>query len=178
MAEAITLARPYAEAVFRLADEKGTLPAWAKTLMTMATVAANPDTRECIGNPKLSSEQLYGLFMSLCGDGVAQEAQNFVRILIDNRRLILLPEIHEQFEYLKNERERVLQAQIYTAFTLEESQKAELISVLEARYKREIDAHVSVDEDLIGGVRIVVGDEVIDGSVRSKLNAAAAALQG
>ncbi|MGB7543277.1 MAG: F0F1 ATP synthase subunit delta [Burkholderiales bacterium] len=177
MAETATIARPYAEAVFGLADKAGALPAWSKTLARMAQVAAHAEVQACIGNPNLGADRLYGLFVSLCGDELPLEVQNFVRVLIANDRLALLPEIDVLYEELKNEREGVVEAQIQTAFPLDDAHLAGLVADLERRFKRKVQPQVSVDRELIGGVRIVVGDEVIDGSVRGKLADMAAALK-
>lgn len=177
MAEAVTLARPYAEAVFRLAADGGTLAPWSETLATMANVADHAEVREYIGNPGLTADQLYGLFVSLLGRDIDKEAQSLVRVLISNDRLALLPQIYEMFELLKHEREGVLDANISTAFSLDDAQLKDLIASLEAKFKSRINAQVSVDKELIGGVKIVIGDEVIDGSVRGRLASMAAALQ-
>jgi len=176
MAEIATLARPYAEAVFRLADAGSARAAWSVTLRSLAQVAAHPDMRECLAKYDLTGAQLQELFLSLCPGDISAEAKNFVQLLIEYDRLALLPEIYGQFETLKNEREGVVDAQITTAFALEGAQLASLVADLEKRFKRRINPQVSVDRDLIGGVRVVVGDEVIDGSVRGKLNAMAAGL--
>jgi F-type H+-transporting ATPase subunit delta len=161
MAENVTIARPYAEAVFALADQDGVLDRWSRTLAVMAAVAANPDLRAAIANPKLSANQVYGLFAGACGD-LASEAQNLAHVLI--------------YEDLKNEREGVMDAVITSAFPLARGELATLVAELERRFKRKVNAHVHVDAGLIGGVRMQVGDEVIDGSVRGKLAAMAVAL--
>ena len=176
MAEIATLARPYAEAVFRLADGAASLPAWSGTLRTLAQVAAHSDMQECLAKYDLGAGQLRELFLSLCPADVSAEAKNFVNLLIENDRLALLSEIHAQFETLKNERQGVVDARISTAFELDAAQLASLVADLEKRFKRKINPQVSVERELIGGVRVVVGDEVIDGSVRGKLNAMAAGL--
>jgi F-type H+-transporting ATPase subunit delta len=176
MAETATLARPYAEAVFRLADGGGTLAPWSATLRNLAQVAAHQDMQECLAKYDLTGPQLQELFLSLCPGNLSAEAKNFVRLLIEYDRLTLLPEIFAQFEMLKNEREGVVDAQIATAFALEADQLAGLVADLEKRFKRKINPLVSIDRNLIGGVCVVVGDEVIDGSVRGKLNAMAAGL--
>ena len=175
MAENVTIARPYAEAIFALADAGGALGRWSQALAVMAGVAAHPELRAAIANPNLSASQVYGLFASACGD-LAAEAQNLVRVLIENGRLALLPEIRGSYEELKNEREGVVEAVITTAQPLDAGQLAALVAELERRFGRKIRPQVLVDANLIGGARMQVGDEVIDGSVRGKLAAMAAAL--
>jgi len=175
MAEDVTIARPYAEAVFALADAAGALAGWSRTLGVMATVAANPEMRAAAANPALSADRVYGLFASACGD-LATEAQNLVHVLIENGRLALLPEIRGIFEELKNEREGVLQAVVTSARPLDRGELATLVVELERRFQRRIDPQVRVDPGLIGGAMVQVGDEVIDGSVRGKLSAMALAL--
>ena len=175
MAEAITVARPYADAVFALADSTSALGKWSQTLAVMAAVAANPDIAAATADPKLTSEQVYGLFVGACGD-LPVEGQNLLRALIENDRIAALPEIHESFEELKNEREGIVDAVITSAYPLDRGQLAEIIAVLEDRFKRKVRPQVETDANLIGGVRMQVGDEVIDGSVRSKLAGMAAAL--
>ena len=177
MAETVTIARPYAEAVFGLADKAGATGNWLAMLGTMAQVAGNPEMQACIGNPNVSPKALYDLFIALCKQDYPIEARNFVRVLIGNDRLALLPEIYAQFTELKNEREGVLEAEIASAFPLDNAQINGLVADVSKRFKRRVQPRVSVDRELIGGVRITVGDEVIDGSVRGKLEDMAAALK-
>jgi F-type H+-transporting ATPase subunit delta len=176
MAENTTIARPYAEAAFQFADTGNALGKWSEMLGRMAAVAADPDMRATIGNPKVTAEQLYGLFASLSGD-LDVAAQNFVRALIENGRLALLPEVRDGYEDLKNEREGVVDAQVTTAFPLDDGQLAGLVADLERRFKRKVNPQVTVNRELLGGIRVQVGDEVIDGSVRGKLAAMARALK-
>jgi F-type H+-transporting ATPase subunit delta len=175
MAEAATIARPYAVAAFAFADKGGALAKWSRTLAALAAVAADPEAGRAVGNPNLSSEQIYGLFAAASGD-LAAEEQNFLRVLIENDRLSALPEIAAIYEELKNEREGVVEAVITTAFPLDKGELAALVKELEGRFKRKVEPQVNVDDGLIGGVRMQVGDEVIDGSVRGRLAAMAAAL--
>ena len=177
MAENTTIARPYAEAAFAIADAGGALAQWAEALEVMAQAAAHPEVLAAIGNPLFTGEQLYGLFASVTGDALTADVQKFVRLLIENGRLPLLPEIRDLFQELKNEREGVVDAQIGTAFELDASQTADLIGYLERRFKRKVNPVVSVDKALIGGVRVRVGDEVIDGTVRAQLATMAVALK-
>ncbi|HUL93483.1 MAG TPA: F0F1 ATP synthase subunit delta [Burkholderiales bacterium] len=177
MAETATVARPYAEAVFGLADKAGSSGNWLTMLATMAQVAGHPDMQACIGNPNLGAKQLYDLFIALCREEFPAEARNFVRVLIANDRLALLPEIHAQFADLKNERDGVLEAEIRSAFPLDNAQITGLVADVSRRFKRRVQPRVTLDKELIGGVRIKVGDEVIDGSVRGRLESMAAALK-
>lgn len=177
MAELVTIARPYAEAAFAFADGGNALGNWSAALDAMARIAAHPEMRGAIGNPALTDEQLYGLFASLCGDVLTAEMQNFVRVLIENGRLGLAPEIRDLFAELKNEREGVVDALVESAFPLDAAQTAALTADLERRYRRKVNAQVTVNKELIGGVRVQVGDEVVDSSVRGQLSSMAAALR-
>jgi len=176
MAEAVTVARPYAEAVFALADATSALGHWSQMLAAMATVAATPEMMDASGNPRLSPEQVYGIIAGASGN-ITTEAQNFLRVLIENRRLGLLRQIRAQFEALKNAREGVIQAEVYTAFELSDAQLAGLVAALEKRTGHKVRTQVRLDKTLIGGVRVVMGDKVIDGSARAQLGALESALK-
>jgi F-type H+-transporting ATPase subunit delta len=169
MIEPSTIARPYAEAVFGLADGAGKLTEWSGMLAALAQVAADERVRVQIGNPSFSSAQTAGLFVSILTGKLSGEAENFVRVLADNHRVELLPEIRTQFEALKNEREGVVEAEVTSAFELDHGQLAGLVAKLEQHTGRKVKTSVSVDKALIGGVKIVMGDKVIDGSVRAQL---------
>ena len=176
MAENITLARPYADAAFQLARTTGALGPWQQALDRMAAVAADAQMVECIDNPRLQSSQVAQLFLDVVGT-VSAEQQNFVRLLVDNERLQVLPEIRDLYVELKNGQEGVKEADIASAFPLDDATLKNLVAELEARFQCRIQATVSLDPELIGGVRIAVGDQVIDASVRGKLAAMATALK-
>ena len=176
MAESITLARPYAEAVFALACDENTLPAWERALARMALIAADPRVLDVIGNPNVGPEQVAQLFVDVTG-GLSDAQNNFVRTLVDNERLSVLPEIHALFVDLKNRHEGVKQAHITSAFPLDDAAVKQLVAQLEPRFKCRLQPTVDVDAELIGGVRVAVGDEVIDASVRGRLATMAAALK-
>lgn len=176
MAENITLARPYADAAFQLARATNALGPWQQALDRMAAVAADAQMVECITNPRLLPAQVAQLFLDVVGS-VSAEQQNFVRLLVDNERLQVLPEIRELYVELKNGQEGVQEADIASAFPLDDATLKNLVADLEARFKCRIQATVSLDPELIGGVRIAVGDQVIDASVRGKLASMATALQ-
>ena len=175
MAEVATIARPYSEAIFEVADAEGKLAAWLDVLTRLAAVGADPDVLRLLGDPTVTPDALYGVIAGTAGD-LPVEAQNLLRVLIDNARVAVLPEIRDHFEALKNGREGVVDADIATAYPLDDAQLGALVKDLEARFRRRINPRVTVDEELIGGASIAVGDEVIDGSVRGKLAAMAAAL--
>ena len=177
MAESLTIARPYAEAVFSSADATGKLQEWSQALERLALVVSDAAMHSAIGDPKIGPEQLYGLVAAGAGDALNAEAQNFVRVLIDNDRLAVLPEIATLFESLKNEREGVIEAQIESAFPVDDAALAQLVGDLERRFKRKVRPQVTIDRALIGGALITVGDEVIDGSVRGRLASMASALR-
>ena len=176
MAENVTLARPYAEAAFQLARANSALGPWQQALDRMAAVAADAQMVECIGNPRLQTSQVSQLFLEVAGS-LSAEQQNFVRLLVDNERLQVLPEIRDLYVELKNGQEGVKEADIASAFPLDDATLKNLVAELEARFQCRIQATVSLDPELIGGVRIAVGDQVIDASVRGKLAAMATALQ-
>jgi len=177
MAENVTIARPYAEAAFQLASAGNALGPWSEALDRLAAVATDPQMRDCISDPKLAQQQLAGVFLDIAGTGLTAEQQNYVRVLVENERLQVLPEIRDLFVALKNEHEGVKEANIASAFPMDDSTLKTLVADLEARFKAKLNVTVSVDPELIGGVKIAVGDEVIDASVRGKLANMAAALK-
>jgi len=177
MAEPSTIARPYAEAVFKLADAEDKLADWSAALANLAVVAADARVRAAIGDPNLSAVKLAGLIISILAGKLTGAAENFVRVLAENGRLDVLSEIRAQYEALKNEREGVVEAEVYTAFELDRAQVADLVSRLEKKTRRKVKARVSLDKSLIGGVKVVIGDKVIDGSARAQLGALETALK-
>ena len=168
MAELATIARPYAEALFRVA-QSGNLSAWSDLVAEMAQAAAHPDVVALAHNPKVSAVQTAEAFLSVLKSPVNEEAKNFVNTLTEYDRLTLLPEIAEQFHALKNAQEGAADAQITSAFELTAEQVSDLATTLEKKFGRKLHPTVTVDNSLIGGVRIVVGDQVLDTSVRAKL---------
>jgi len=171
MAEPSTIARPYAEAAFRLADAQGKLVEWSAVLANLSAVAADARVRSAIGDPNYPAAKVAGLFLSVLAGKLTGEAENFVRVLAENDRLDVLAEIRTQYEALKNKREGTVEAEVYTAFEMDQDQIADLVSRLEKKTGCKVKVHVSVDKSLIGGVKIVIGDQVIDGSARAQLSA-------
>jgi F-type H+-transporting ATPase subunit delta len=177
MAEPTTVARPYAEAAFRLADAGGALGKWSEMLAALAQVAQDDRVRAAIADPNLSDAKAAGLFIAILAGKLSGDAENFVRVLAQNGRLGLLPEIRSQLEALKNEREGVLEAEVHSAMALSDAQVADLVQRLEKKSGRKVRTKVHIDKDLIAGVKIVLGDKVIDGSARAQLGALETALK-
>jgi F-type H+-transporting ATPase subunit delta len=177
MAEPTTVARPYAEAAFRLAEAGNALAKWSEMLAGLAAVAQDERVRTAVADPRLTDAQVAGIFIGILEGRLTGEAQNFVRVLAENKRLELLPLIREQFEALKNEREGVVEAEVQSAFALTDAQVADLVQRLEKKTGRKVRAQVHLNKDLIGGVKIVLGDKVIDGSARAQLAALETALK-
>ena len=171
MAEPSTVARPYAEAVFKLADAQAVLANWSEMLAALAAVAADPRVRATISDPNQSEAKVAGLFIGILAGKLNGDAENLVRVLAENGRLELLPEIRAQYEALKNDREGVVEAEIYSAFDLTPPQLADLVQRLEAKTGRKVRARVQTDKELIGGIKVLLGDKVIDGSARAQLGA-------
>jgi F-type H+-transporting ATPase subunit delta len=169
MAEINTIARPYAEAVFRVAKPEDR-SIWLGQLEQLAEVASNPMMRSVIGDPRLSSAQIYSVIDGVVKPALQGFAKNFVETLIDNGRIEALPEIAVQFRELVNNASGTADAVIYSAFAIEDAQLKVLVAALEKRFARKIIPEVVVDQSLIGGVRVVVGDQVLDSSVRGKLD--------
>jgi F-type H+-transporting ATPase subunit delta len=182
MAELATLARPYAEALFKVATDPAAAKAgadpetFAAQVAQLAAVAADPALRQFADNPKISAAQVYELITSVVKAPLAEPVKNFLRTVIANGRVAALPEIAAQFTLLKNQRAGVSDATVYSAFPIEAGQLPALVATLEKAFGRKLKAEVQVDPQLIGGVRVVVGDEVLDTSVRARLEKMKAAL--
>ena len=176
MAELVTVARPYAEALFRLGRDGNALPAWSDRLAFLVSVYQDPQMQAAIGNPKVSASDVERLLLSIAGDRIGAEGQNLIKLLAHNRRLSVLPEIRDLFERLKLENDGMLEARISSAFPLDDSQRNGVVNLLSSRFKRKINATVTVDPELIGGIKVEVGDKVWDASVRGRLQTMAVTL--
>ena len=141
----------------------------------LATVSQDPRVRAAVGDPNLSDAKVAGLFISILS--LSGEGENFVRVLAEAGRLGLLPEIKTQFEALRNAREGVVEAEVISAFELSAAQLADVVQRLEKKTGRTVRASVQLDKELIGGIKVVLGDKVIDGSARAQLSALETALK-
>ena len=176
MAEPVTIARPYAEAAFRLAVENNKLQQWSDMLELVHAVVADENIAVRIGDPNVGEQALESLILGILGERLDGQGRNLVQVLVQNGRLDLVPHIRELFEALKREREGVVEARIISAMPIGEEQVRPLLAALEAKFGRKVSAQVEVDPELIGGARIILGDKVIDATVRGRLDAMAAAL--
>lgn len=177
MAESVTVARPYAQAVFRLARENRSLTEWSGRLRRLAAIAGDPEMLRVAGTPELSARQVADLFMELSGEPENRELASFIALLAENGRFDALAEIGALFETLKSEDEGIREAVVSSAFPLDAKQLADLLKRLEAHFGGHLQGRQEVDPSLIGGVRVTVGDRIFDASVRGKLDAMAAALK-
>ena len=177
MAESVTIARPYAQAVFRLARENKALAAWSNRLQRLVAIAQDPQMTKVVGNPKFSAGQVADLFVSLSGEPDSQELASFIGVLAENERLDVLMQIQEIYEQLKGEDEGVKDALVSSAYPLDDVQLKNLMSQLETHFGSKLQPRVELDAALIGGVKVAVGDQILDASVRGKLDAMATALK-
>lgn len=174
MAELATIARPYAEALFQAsASDLNGAQAW---LDQLAAIAGEPQLLQVAADPKVTPEQVFELIAGLVPQGLPEPGRNFLRVLIDNDRLAALPEAAAQFRALKNTASGASDAVVYSAFPIDAQALQEVSAALEQRFGRKLTTRVEIDPALIGGIRAVVGDEVLDTSVKARLEQMKAAL--
>lgn len=178
MAEVVTIVRPYAVAAFKLAKEKNALAHWSEMLGFAAAIAADATMQAYIENPEVTSVQLENAFLAIAGDRLDEAGKNMIRLLVEYDRLGLLPSLAAAYEELKAADEGVLEAEITAAAKPSDAQVGALVKRLESKFGKKIEASVKVDPEIIGGVKIIVGDTVIDASVRGQLQDLAYTLKG
>jgi F-type H+-transporting ATPase subunit delta len=176
MSEAITIARPYAQAAFDEAQKINALKDWSDLLISLAEQVNQTEVQAVISNPKVSRAQQFGLMEALIGTTASVQQRNFVHILAENQRLSVLPEIAATFEALKAEAEKTVNVVVDSAFELSVTQQEKIIASMKKRMGREVKLTCNVKKDLLGGVVIRAGDKVIDGSARTRLGEMAVAL--
>ena len=167
MAELATIARPYAEALFK--SSKGDLEGAAQWLDALAIVAGNAQLLQFADNPKVGNQQVFDVVADVVRVQLPASGQNFLRTVIENGRLVALPEIAHQYREMKNAQSGSSDAVVYSAFPIANDQLVRVAQVLEKRFGRKLNLSVQEDPSLIGGIRVVVGDEVLDTSVRARL---------
>ena len=167
MAEIATIARPYAEALYKAsaADLQGT-GAWLERL---AAIAGNPQLQQYAADPNTRSSQVLDLVAGVYGEALPASARNFLDALLDNGRLVALPEVARQFRALANAKSGSSDAVVYSAFPIDDAALANVAAALEKRFGRKLQVSVVLEPELIGGIRVMVGDEVLDTSVKARL---------
>lgn len=182
MAENRGIARPYADAAFELARDTNTLGLWSDWLHVAATVVSDASVAALIDTPHTDKKQLVALIGGICrdagpdGNADLKYLSNLLRLLAENGRLPVLPEIAELFDKLKADVENSVDVILTAAVPVDEAQREKIIAALRRRFGREINLHFQLDENLIGGARIQADDLVIDGSVRTGLEKLSSAL--
>jgi F-type H+-transporting ATPase subunit delta len=169
MAELSTIARPYAVAAYKLGRDQKSLAKWSEMLGFASAVASDAQMQAFIEDPKVVSSELQATFLKVCGDKLNEQGQNLIKVLVEYGRMSILPAITEAFEELKAQDEGTLDAQIIAASKPSAAETKDLVKRLEAKFGKKIEANVSVDSELIGGIKIIVGDTVIDASVKGQL---------
>ena len=176
MSELTTVARPYAKAAFDFAVEKDAIAKWQEMLAFAGAVAANDDMHQLLSGA-VAADTLADIFNNVCGEQLDEHGQNLVKVLAENKRLAALPEISTLFDAFKADYDKEIEVDVTSASTLTDAQQTELVASLEKRLARKVKLNCNVDPALIAGMVINAGDTVIDGSVKSKLNRLADALQ-
>ena len=177
MAELNTLARPYAKAAFAAAAGKGDVAEWSAELKTAAQAALAPRVAAMLDSPAYSAKRKAEALMEVCGKALSGPRRNFIRVLADNRRLPLLPQIYRLFEQHRARREKIAAVEVRTAFPLKKAAADKLAEALGKKLKRAVQLKTVVDEALIGGVLIRAEDFVIDDSLRGRLSKLADAVR-
>ena len=167
MAELATIARPYAEALYKAsAADLGATAAW---LDELAAIAADAQLQQLADNPKISDQQVFDVIAAVAKNTLSDVAKNFLHTVIDNGRLSALPEVAQQFRALKNAQGGSSDAVVGSAFPIDAAALADVSATLEKRFGRKLNVSVQLQPELIGGIRVVVGDEVLDTSVKARL---------
>ncbi len=169
MAEISTIARPYAVAAYKLGKETNSLAKWSEMLGFAAAVANDAQMQAYIQDPKVVASDLQNTFLKVCGDKLNEQGQNLIKVLVEYNRMFILSAIVSAFETLKAQDEGTLDAQIIAASKPSDAEIKDLLKRLEAKFGKKIEANVMIDAELIGGFKIIVGDTVIDSSVKGQL---------
>ncbi len=170
MAELSTLARPYAEAAYKRAKQTNSVNDWSDVLRFLSTVAQDRELLAIVGNPRVSKEKVTQLLLDICQDHIIDEGKNLLKLLIENGKLILLPIISKLYEQLKAEDEGYVNVDLYSAYSLSKAEQSKYTAMLEKQLNKKVNAVVSVDKSLIGGILAKAGDKVIDGSIRGQIH--------
>ncbi len=169
MAEKSTIARPYAQAIFEQAAATKQFAQWSGNLALASVVVRDSGMQSVLGNPRVSNAQLADLFIDVCGDEFDDAAKNLIKLLVENGRVTVLPEITTLYEEYRAEAEKTVQAQVVSAFPVTSAQQTSIKKALKKRLGCEVELVCTTDNTLVGGAIIRAGDMVIDGSVVGQL---------
>jgi len=169
MSELATLARPYAEAVFKRAKETEGSQEWSDTLAFLSAIMQDESLAAIVNNPRVGQDELTQLLLDICQDQVTGEANNFLKLLIENGRLKLAPQIAELFEKYKAEDEGYVDVDVITAYALTKAEEQSFATSLKKKLNKKVNIKSSIDKSLIGGFLVKAGDSVIDGSISGQL---------
>jgi len=170
MTELATLARPYAEAAFKRSKETGNADTWANSLQFLSALMENVDLAAIVKNPRVSKESIQQLLLDICQDQVDSEANNLLKLLIQNGKLQILPNISALYEEYKANDEGYVNVDLFSAYALSKTEQSQYVAMLEKLLNKKVNAVVTVDKSLIGGILAKAGDKVVDGSVRGQLH--------
>ena len=170
MAEISTIARPYAVAIFNLAKEENALSEWSDMLSLMSGVVENKAINSFVLDSKVLDTDRKELILNICGDKINSSGKNLIKLLVEYKRLLILTEITLLFEELKAKDEGVMEAEIIMADQPDKKMVENLLISLEKRFNKKIEGKVVIDKSIVGGTKIIVGDTVIDASVRGQLD--------
>ncbi len=176
MAEKITIARPYAKAVFELATDEAKLGEWSETLQLLSAISADAEFSVLANNPSVAGDNIVELMVSTAGDKLVAGSEGLVKLLVNNKRIGVLPEIAEMFDELRAEAEKTIEAEIISAFEVGEAEQKKIKAALKNRLGREVTLTCKIDESLLGGAIVRAGDLVIDGSVTGQLKGLTSAM--
>ena len=176
MSELTTAARPYAKAVFELAESSGALDSWSEQLSAMASIASAEGSAELLNNPKINVAQKIDTFKELAGNSLNDQSINLLKSLGENNRFVLLPDMASLFETMKSESQGEVEGEIIAAAPMSDAQESSIVTALEKRLGRKVKLVTKIDETLLGGAVIRVGDLVIDGSLQGRFQSMKAAI--
>ncbi len=176
MADFTTAARPYANAVYDIANETSSLDSWSDALANLAAVVGDAQISELLDSPETGKAEKAALVLQVLGDNLNQQQQNLVKLMAENGRLKLMPDVVEQFEVARAKAENKIEAEVVSAFELTPEQTDELVNTLKNKLGCDVTLTTTIDESLIGGVVIKAGDTIIDASMKSQLDSLALSL--
>ncbi len=176
MSDSAAVARPYARAIFEMAEAEAAFPQWSEMLELAAAITQHTDVMLLLGSPRITKLQMAEFFIDVAGERFSPTMRNFIHLLAENRRLNVLPDIAARYEILRMRAEGVVEASMVSAFPIEAAQREQVIGALKSRLGRDIRLQCSVDPALLGGAVIRAGDLVVDGSVTGKLKRLASAI--